>query len=344
MARRRATGPVPRPPVAPLQLAAPLAVVAGSAGFCLAGLPALPGELEPSLRPALAAGLALGALVFGRRLERDVLEGGVATATRRAGRAALLAPVGGALVGASIAAVGAAPVPGWVERALPAASASGLSGPAVGLACGLVVVVLCGLVFSAALRSCAFRPASVAHASARRLVWAAALAAVCVATLGAVHGVAWVGIEPCTSDGPRDLRAPLLSVVRGVAAAGVIAIAVVDALALVRFGRIWRARGALRPWNEPTGAEVPAIDLGVGGRRRAWRERAANVYRDRERAVRVLIGNLPAARSALRSAAWRVLVAAALVVATVVLAPAPGSTYRVVRMAGCIDTDTPDWH
>jgi hypothetical protein len=189
--------------------------------------------------------------------------------------------VGGALTGALVGAFAQAP---W-------------DGIRLGLVCALCAVPLCAVVLRASLRAGRARLGSLVADTDRREVWAVlVLVASCETLAELPGGPAWATV---------GLPGPWVSV--AVALGGVplvLGLLRRDLAARRRLTAESRDLRAREREHAPP-SEIPRLDLGIGDELSARHAQGSSAYRDHEREVALVIGNLDEARSALDKAVRR---------------------------------------
>lgn len=290
------------------QLALPLALVGGAAGWLSAAFLSNPLiQLLPSGLSSVSAGLAAGfAAVTGALLTRwcagrryayqlEAPDPAARLETDRWARHVAAVLVAGAATGATLPALHQ----DYGDMPLCALS---------GALCAAAFLPVCVAVIRAARRAQRARLGSVVAGSDRRAVWGLLAATLSVATLGGILG--W----PAAAAGYVTDPTPPLRMVQA-AALLTLALLAADARALRQ------TRRALAPGLEPQNAAelgaddaaLPRLDLGLGEELLARLSRGASAYRARDRMVALVQGHPGQAETALRRAVRRGVVSVVVI-------------------------------
>lgn len=279
------------PPASPMpSLALPFAVLGAAAGWLSAGFIANPMTLwgyEGLNGPAALCGAVVTGIMGSvltrwcrpKRLFSRVDVGRI--------RLALLVIAGGMLTGGITAAL------------LVPYNGSGRDGVLLGLLCALPFIPLCAIVLEAARRAERARMGSIVAAADRREVWSILMSCVPVATLAALPD--WISFA-------RGQTSPPAAAVFMVLSAAVLMTALLAAnkKAVANVAKVME--GVEAPGEDAeidAGAPVPKVDLGLGDDLFAKLTRHAAAYRNRDRAVALVVGSPARATEALRRAMRR---------------------------------------
>jgi hypothetical protein len=283
------------------EIAYPFAVVGAAAGWLSAGFLNNPLIDLSARRDSLLAALCTTVIAagVGANLTRRCVPAAVWVEPGAVWiRLALAQSVGGALAGMIVGGLG------WLTPR------GAFSGVIAGAICGLAFLPVSALVLAAARRAYRARHGSIVAGSDRRAMWGIMAAALAAATL--VGALDW----PAAALGFAET--PWVPLGMAVAcAAGTFGLIAADAVALLRVRRLARAARSMEkrdPGEGPAeGDPAPAVDVGLGDGVLAQMHRGAAAYRDRSRAVALVLGDPEQAVGELRRALARKAVGLALI-------------------------------